>query len=88
VYFSRLRLLPVCVWLNNVRAVYLTQVSLLLIGQQGLVDFFRHRPLLFIGLRIVQILLQRQRKMTNTAPTTFSAGTFAQSAGFLARSKT
>ncbi len=26
-------------WLNNVSAVYLTQVSLLLIGQQDLVDF-------------------------------------------------
>jgi hypothetical protein len=29
-------------WLNNVSGVYLIQVSLLLIGQQGLVDFFRY----------------------------------------------
>ncbi len=60
-------------WLNNVSGVYLTQVSLLLIGQQGLVDFFRYRPLLPIGWRIVQILCQRRRKTTNTAPTTLSA---------------
>ncbi len=45
-------------WLNNVVGVYLVQVSLLLIGQQGLVDFFRYRPLLPIGWRIVQILRQ------------------------------
>jgi hypothetical protein len=60
-------------WLNNVRGVYLVQVSLLLIGQQGLGDFFRYRPLLSIGYRIVQILRQRRRKTTNTAPTTLSA---------------
>jgi hypothetical protein len=53
--------------------MYLVKVSLLLIGQQGLVDFFRYRPLLPIGLRIVQILLQRRRITTNTAPTTLSA---------------
>jgi hypothetical protein len=41
--------------------MYLVQVSLLLIGRQGLVDF-RYRPLLPIGWRIVQILGQRQRK--------------------------
>jgi hypothetical protein len=40
---------------------------LLLIGQQGLVDFFRNRPLRPIGWRIVQIL--RKGKTTNTAPT-------------------
>jgi hypothetical protein len=60
-------------WLNNVVGMYLVKVSLLLIGQQGLVDFFRYRPLLPIGWRIVQILRQRQRKTTNTAPTTLSA---------------
>jgi hypothetical protein len=49
--------------------VYLTQISLLLIGQQGLADFFRYRPLLPIGWRIVQILRQCQRKTTNTVPT-------------------
>jgi hypothetical protein len=53
--------------------VYLIQVSLLLIGQQGMVHFFRYRPLLPIGWMIVQILRQRRRKTTNTAPTSFSA---------------
>jgi hypothetical protein len=60
-------------WLNNVSGVYLVQVSLLLIGQQGLGHFFRYRPLLPIGWRIVQILHQRRRKTTNTAPITLSA---------------
>jgi hypothetical protein len=49
------------------------QVSLLLIGQQDLIDFFRYRPLLPIGWRIVQISRQRRRKTTNTAPTTLGA---------------
>jgi hypothetical protein len=31
-------------WHINVSSVYLIQVSLLLIGQQILVDFFRYRP--------------------------------------------
>ncbi len=35
--------------LNNVGGVYLIKVSLLLIGQQGLVGFFRYRALLPIG---------------------------------------
>jgi hypothetical protein len=56
-------------WLNDVIGVYLVRVSLLLIGQQGLEDFFRFPPLLPIGWRIVQILRQRRRKTTNTAPT-------------------
>ncbi len=43
-------------WLNIVSGVYLTQVFLLLIGHQHLVDFFRYRPLPPIGWRIVQIL--------------------------------
>ncbi len=47
-------------WLNNVVGVYLVQISLLLIGQQGLADFFRYRPLLPIGWKIVQILRQRR----------------------------
>ncbi len=63
-------------WLSYVSGVYLLQVSLLLIGQQGLVDFLRYRPLLPIGLRIAQILHQRRRKTTNTAPTILSAGAF------------
>jgi hypothetical protein len=59
--------------LANAVSVYFVQVSLLLIGQQGLVDFFRYRPLLPIGWRIMLILRQRRRKTTNTAPTTLSA---------------
>ncbi len=43
-------------WLNDVVGVYLVQGSLLLISQQGLVDFFRYQPSLPIGGRIVQIL--------------------------------
>jgi hypothetical protein len=39
-------------WPNNVNGVYLVQVSLLLIGQQGLGHFFRDRPLLPIGWRL------------------------------------
>jgi hypothetical protein len=60
-------------WLNNVVGMYLVQVSLLLIGQQGLVDFFRYWPVLPIGWRIVQIIRQRLRKTASTAPTTLSA---------------
>jgi hypothetical protein len=52
-------------WLKNVRGVHLPQVSLLLIGQQHLVYFFRNRPLLPIGWRIVQILRQRRGTTTN-----------------------
>jgi hypothetical protein len=62
-------------WLNNVVGVYL-----LLLGQQGLVDFYRYRPLLPIGWRIVQILRQRRRKTTNTETTTLSAIQYKQQA--------
>jgi hypothetical protein len=41
-------------WLNNVRGMYLVQVSLLLIGQEGLGNFIRYRLLLQIGWRNVQ----------------------------------
>ncbi len=58
-------------WL--VSGVYLVQVSVLLIGQQGLGHFFRYRPLLPIGWRTVQIVRQRRRKITNAASTTLSA---------------
>jgi hypothetical protein len=54
--------------------VYLVQVFLLLIGQQGLVYFFRYLSLLPISWRIVQILRQRRKKTTNIAQTTLSAG--------------
>jgi hypothetical protein len=46
---------------------------MLLIGQQSLVDFFRYRPLLPIGWRIVQILRQCRRKTTKTATTSLRA---------------
>ncbi len=59
-------------WLNNVSGVHLVQVSLLLVGQQGLGDFYRYRPLLPIGWRIVQILRQHRRKAASTAPTNHS----------------
>jgi hypothetical protein len=63
VYFSRLiqvyvgsLMLPAC--------RYLVQVSLFLIGREVLGNFFRYRPMLSIGRRIVQILLQhRQRQL-------------------------
>ncbi len=71
VFFSRL--MRVCVGFNNASGVYLTQVSLLLIGQQCLEDFFRYRPMLPIGWRIVQILRQPRRKTKNTVPDALSA---------------
>jgi hypothetical protein len=46
---------------------------LLLISQQDLGHFFTYQPLLPIGLRIVQILHQFQKKTTNTVPTTLGA---------------
>ncbi len=58
-------------WLNNAVGVHLVQVSLLLIGQQCLIDFFRYRLLLPIGWRIVQILRRRRRETTNTAQTIY-----------------
>ncbi len=70
-YFSRF--MRVYLGFINVVGVYLVQVSLLLIGQQGLGHFFRYRPLLPIGWMIVQILRQRRRGTTNTAPTTLIA---------------
>ncbi len=59
--------------LNNVSGMYVVQVSLLLIGRQGLVDFFKDRHLLPIGRRIVQILHQRRRITTNSAPIVLGA---------------
>jgi len=74
VYFSQLT--RVCVGFNNVSGVYLTQVSLLFIGQQCLEDFFRYRPMLPIGSRIVQIVRQPRRKTKNTAILAASQSTF------------
>jgi hypothetical protein len=71
VYFSRVNA-SLC-WLKNVSGVYLIPVSLILIGQQGLVDFFRYQPLLPIGWMTAQILRQRRKKTTNTAPTTHTS---------------
>jgi hypothetical protein len=70
-------------WLNNVSGVYLAQVSLLLIGQQNLVDFIRYRPLLPIGWQILQILRQRRGKTTNTAQSTLSAIQAASQSTFI-----
>jgi hypothetical protein len=61
----------------------IVQVSLLLIGQQGLGHFFRYRLLFPIGWRIVQILRQRRRETTNTAPTTISAIQAASKSTFI-----
>jgi hypothetical protein len=61
---------------NYVRGLYLVQVSVILIGQQGFGHFFRYRPLLPIGCRAVhcvQIVRQCRRKTTNTAPITLCA---------------
>ncbi len=60
-------------WLNIVSGVYLVQVPLLLIGQHCWGHFFRYRPVLLIGWRTGQIVRQRQRKKTNTSPTTLNA---------------
>jgi hypothetical protein len=62
----------VCVGFD-VTGVYLGQISLLSIGQQGVGHVFRYRPLLPIAWMIVQIIRQRRRKTTNTATATFSA---------------
>jgi hypothetical protein len=46
--------------------MYLVQVSLLLIGQQGLGHFFMYQPFFLpIGWRIAQILCQHQREKAN-----------------------
>jgi hypothetical protein len=63
--------------------VYLTQVSLRLIGQQDLVDFFRYRPFLPIGWRIVQILRQRRGKTTNAGPNILSTIQAASQSTFI-----
>jgi hypothetical protein len=54
------------------RDVCLDQTSLLLIGQKGLAHFLEVSALASHWRRIVQILCQRRRKTTNTAPTTIS----------------
>jgi hypothetical protein len=41
---------------------YLVLVSVILIGQQSLRNFFRYRPLLPIGWRTVQIVRQRRKE--------------------------
>jgi hypothetical protein len=51
-------------WLNKVTGVYLVQISLLLIGQQGLGYFFWYRLLLFIGWKFVQSTTKTQGKRT------------------------
>ncbi len=74
-------------WLNNnVNSVYLTHAGFLASFWSvwfGLVDFFRFWPWLPIGLWIVQILRQRRRKTTNTAPTALSATKAARESTFI-----
>jgi hypothetical protein len=53
-------------WLNNVSGMSLVQVSLLLIGQQGLGHFFRSRPLHPIGWRTVQTRVSFETTETGT----------------------
>jgi hypothetical protein len=69
VYF--LRLLKVYIILIMSAACIYSRFSC----QQGLGHFlrYRYRPLLPIGWRTVQIVHQRWKKITNTAPTTHSA---------------
>jgi hypothetical protein len=62
-------------WLYNFLGMYLVQVSLLFISQQGLGHFFIYRHCLPIGWRIVKILRQPRSKTTDTdtAPTTLGS---------------
>jgi hypothetical protein len=83
VYFLQLMRVYVCLIFDKVSVIYLVQVSLPLIGQQGMGDFFRYQPLLPIGWRTVKILCQRRRKMTNTAPTIFRAIKAASQSTFI-----
>jgi hypothetical protein len=82
VYF--LRLIRVCLGLIMLAMRrYLFKVSLLFIGQHGLGHFFRYRPFVPIGWRIVQILRQRRRKTTSAAPTTLGAIQAASESSFI-----
>jgi hypothetical protein len=66
---------------NYVSGMYLVQVSLILIDQQGLGHFFRyHRPLLPTSWRILR---ERRRKKTNIVPTTLSAIQAASQSTFI-----
>jgi hypothetical protein len=80
VYFLRLK--RVCVGLIMLGGVYLVRFSFFFICQQGLGHFFRYRPLLPIGWRIVQILRQRWRKTTNTKPTILKCNTSSKPINF------
>ncbi len=64
----------VCISLTMLAACrYLTQVSLLLIGQQDQVDFFRYWPFLPHWLAKCANFMPTPGKKTNTALTTLSA---------------
>ncbi len=76
VYFSRL----MRIWVGLIMFLACT---LLLIGQQGMGYFFRYWPLLPIGWGNVEILRQRRRITTNTAPTTLSAIQAASQSTFI-----
>ncbi len=65
VYFSRImRVYVGLIMLAACTVQYLVQVSLTLIGQQGMGHFFRYRPLLRIGWRTVPSVRELRRKMT------------------------
>jgi hypothetical protein len=61
-YFLQLMRVFIGLIFYKVSGIYLVQVSLLLIDQQGLRNFFRYQPLLPIGWRTMQIVCQRHRK--------------------------
>jgi hypothetical protein len=63
--------------------VYLTQIFLLLIGQQGLADFFRYRALLPLAGGLCKFHANSGGKKTNTMPTTLSAIQAASQSDFI-----
>jgi hypothetical protein len=57
--------------------------SLLLIGQQGLVHFFKNWPLLSIGWGILQAVCKQQGKLTNKTLLTLSEAPAARQTTFI-----
>jgi hypothetical protein len=51
-----------------VSGIYFSKLFLLLIGQQDLGHFYKHRLLLSIDWRFSLIVCQRQRTLTKTTP--------------------
>jgi hypothetical protein len=67
----------------NVSGVYFVIVPWLPTGQQSFIDFFCHSRLLPIGLKNLQIVRQRQRKVTNAAPPTLTEALAARQSIFI-----